>query len=136
MEARRDRRMTSLMIALLNSGDTNLLPEPQKRIQGALLTEQAMGLVREVGEFLNENDYTKRWKEGGHPPVDHLHALEELADIFIFWTNLCVLAGYRAEEITAALFSKQQKNMRRAASVVAGNGWLDSEEERLLSNDT
>lgn len=71
--------------------------------------EQALAMMVETGEAIQELDW-KSWKNG---TSDWDKYGGELADIFLFWVNLCIEAGEDSGTMYKRISEKQVENVKR-----------------------
>lgn len=76
----------------------------------AYIREQALALTDEVHEAMAETGW-KSWATSNH--INREAYLGELADVFIFWMNLCLVGEITASDIAKVVLEKQFKNHKR-----------------------
>lgn len=74
------------------TNESMLLPTDNTKI----FSYHIQQLMSEIGEVL-ESD--KRWKNIRNNKYNREHKLDELADCFIVWMNLCIFSGYTPAEV-------------------------------------
>lgn len=72
--------------------------------------EMFLGLHCETSEALQELSW-KNWKKHGDDNMDNF--LEEMADIFLFYTNILLSKSISFTSLLAAVHKKQEKNLKR-----------------------
>lgn len=76
----------------------------------AYIREQSLALSDEVHEALAETGW-KSWATSNH--INREGYLGELADSYIFFMNLMLVADIRPHELAKAVLAKQEKNHKR-----------------------
>lgn len=76
----------------------------------AYIREQALALADELHEALAETGW-KSWATSDH--INREAYLGELADVYIFFMNLMLVADLTAAELAMAVINKQAKNHKR-----------------------
>jgi NTP pyrophosphatase (non-canonical NTP hydrolase) len=74
--------------------------------------EQTLGAVAELMEALNESGW-KSWKSRGFGETDKERTADELADVFIFVTNLALAAGLTWRDLDGGIRRAWFKNDER-----------------------
>lgn len=82
--------------------------EPSARM--AYVREQALAMLDEVHEALAETGW-KSWATSNH--INRLAYVGELADVYIFFMNLMLVADVTTLELANAVSAKQIKNHKR-----------------------
>lgn len=88
---------------LLDKGSYGEIVEELPVDNTKLFSYHIQQLMSEIGEVL-ESD--KRWKNIRNNKYDRAHKLDELADCFIVWMNLCIFSGYTSDEILNQINAK------------------------------
>ena len=73
--------------------------------------DKVLALLDETHEVLREINW-KSWKKT-KKDIDQEHLLEELADTFHFYINLCLVWGFDAKDIYTAYIKKDDENYDR-----------------------
>lgn len=83
----------------------------------SFIREQALALIVEVGEVLNETQW-KPWaiQTDEAIVIDKQKYIGELADVYIFFMNLMLAGGVTTTELVEAVSAKQAKNLGRWTS--------------------
>jgi NTP pyrophosphatase (non-canonical NTP hydrolase) len=76
----------------------------------AYLREQALALTDEIHEAMAETGW-KSWATSNH--INRDAYLGELADVYIFFMNLMLVADIKAHELAQTVLAKQVKNHKR-----------------------
>jgi len=80
----------------------------------ARLKDFAWRVTEELGEAMNTLK-NKPWKVT-QMPTDERHYLEEIADAFHFFIELCILSGFDAKSLTEIYLKKSRVNQFRQRS--------------------
>ena len=76
-----------------------------------MFASSALGLISEIGEVLQAD---KRWKNNGRNKYyERYEKLKELADVFIYFINMCIYSDVLPGEIMSAVNSKINENVYR-----------------------
>lgn len=104
----------SLMLQKQREFQKRVIGDAPSELQGtekmAYIREQALALMDEVHEALAETGW-KSWATSNH--VNREAYLGELADVYIFFMNLMLVADITAAELSKAVLGKQVKNHKR-----------------------
>jgi NTP pyrophosphatase (non-canonical NTP hydrolase) len=76
----------------------------------AYIREQALALTDELHEALAETGW-KSWATSDH--INQEAYLGELADVYIFFMNLCLIADITPADLARTVLAKQEKNHKR-----------------------
>ncbi len=93
---------------------------------GAWIQKEAMALVVELGEVLEEARY-KWWKNPA--PIEPAKLHEELVDVLHFFISMCLDAGLDAEQLYQGYLKKNQENFRRQQGLSEKAGYALGEPE-------
>ena len=69
-----------------------------------------LAMMEEMGEVMKAD---KRWKTHRNDRYEPEEKLDELADVFITFMNLCTFSGFTSEEVSIAIQDKIAKNFER-----------------------
>lgn len=84
------------------------ITEPKERIQ--FIKDMHTALTMEMGEMLDETGW-KPWATSNHVNEEAMQG--ELADMMLFFINLCMAANASPEVIAAKVFEKMNRNLER-----------------------
>jgi NTP pyrophosphatase (non-canonical NTP hydrolase) len=88
--------------------DPRDITDPKERIQ--FIKDMELALRMELGEMLDETGW-KPWATSNH--VNEEAGQGELADVLLFFINLCLAFNASPEVIAAKTFEKMQRNLDR-----------------------
>jgi len=88
--------------------DPRDITDPKERIQ--FIKDMHTAITMELGEMLDETGW-KPWATSDHVNEDAMQG--ELADVLLFFINLCLAANASPEVIAAKTFEKMQRNLDR-----------------------
>lgn len=84
------------------------ITDPKERIQ--FIKDMELALRMELGEMLDETGW-KPWATSNHVNEEAMQG--ELADVLLFFINLCMAANASPELIAEKTFEKMQRNLDR-----------------------
>jgi len=88
--------------------DPYSITDPVERIQ--FIKDMSMALQMELGEMLDETGW-KPWATSNHVNEEAMQG--ELADIFLFFINLCMASNASPEVIAEKTLEKMDRNLKR-----------------------
>jgi len=104
----------TLMLMKQRKFQQRVIGDDPSNLQGterkAYIREQALALTDELHEALAEVGW-KSWATSDH--LNREAYLGELADVFIFFMNLMLVADITTVELTTTVLAKQEKNHKR-----------------------
>ena len=93
-------------ILSLNKSNIKVLPIDDVR----WFEYHSLAMIEEIGEVLKAD---KRWKTHRNERYKKDEKLDELADVFITFLNLCIYSGFDAKDMQLAILKKIKENFER-----------------------
>lgn len=118
------------MQKMLNKQIRETRPEAQGFDRETWMQKQALALIEEVMEVMNEINY-KWWKNPKPMDDDAMkRTKEELVDVLHFFVSMCLEMGMTAHELFAIYVEKNRENFARQAGTSEKKGYALEEKEQ------